>query len=286
MFVEVVLNLPINSSFTYNVPDTINENLLGKRVIVNFRGRKATAYVINQTEVKPEFNTKDIIKVVDKKALFEKDTIDLATWISEFYLCSLGEALSIMLPKEKEKKKKIADEEEEIKGGFEHVKKGLLPLNDEQEEALKKVLETIEKNEFRVHLLYGVTGSGKTEVYKYIADYNIKNKRTTLILVPEIALTPQTIERFKQTFGNKIAVLHSRLTPKERLNNFLKVKNKEADIILGARSAIFVPNESLGAIIIDEEHESTYKSNDTPRYHARQLAYRICQQKKNPTDIR
>ncbi len=158
-----------------------------------------------------------------------------------------------------------------------------LKLNQEQEIAFNMINEKIENNQFEEFLLYGVTGSGKTEVYlQLIEKVLIKGKRA-IVLVPEISLTPQMVDRFIARFGQeKIAVLHSKLSVGERYDQWQNIKQKKASIIIGARSAIFAPIEDLGIIIIDEEHDSSYKSDMTPRYNAKDLSRYIAKQNNIP----
>ena len=148
-----------------------------------------------------------------------------------------------------------------------------LKLTEEQQNAFNKIDETINNNENKEFLLYGVTGSGKTEIYLQLIEKIIQKNKTAIVLVPEISLTPQMVERFIARFGQeKIAVLHSKLSIGERYDQWNKIKNGECKIVIGARSAIFAPIQSLGLIIIDEEHDSSYKSETNPRYNAKELA--------------
>ncbi len=142
----------------------------------------------------------------------------------------------------------------------------------EQEEAIKPVLKTIDQDQHETFLLYGVTGSGKTEIYLQSIQEVLKKGKEAIVLVPEIALTPQMVDRFKGRFGNDVAVLHSALSTGEKYDEWRKVQRKEAKVVVGARSAIFAPFENLGIIIIDEEHETSYKQEELPRYHARDVA--------------
>jgi primosomal protein N' (replication factor Y) (superfamily II helicase) len=145
-------------------------------------------------------------------------------------------------------------------------------LNKEQETVVNSILNS-KKNIFLIH---GVTGSGKTEVYMNMVQHMINKNKECIILVPEISLTPQMVERFKGRFGNDIAVFHSRLSDGERYDEWLRVKNKKVKVAIGARSAIFLPFDNLGLIIIDEEHESSYKSDSDPKYNAREIGELKC----------
>lgn len=146
-------------------------------------------------------------------------------------------------------------------------------LNPDQEEALGKITATLDSNVFGTHLLYGVTGSGKTEVYLQAISHALKQGRGAIMLVPEISLTAQTIERFRSRFEGHIAILHHRLSSGERYDEWHKIQRGEAKIVIGARSAIFSPVARLGLIIVDEEHEHSYKqSDDMPCYNARDVA--------------
>ena len=158
-----------------------------------------------------------------------------------------------------------------------------LKLTDEQEKAFNKVAETIDNNKYEQFLLYGVTGSGKTEVYLQLIDKAIKENKSAIVLVPEISLTPQMLDRFISRFGKeKIAVLHSKLSIGERHDEWERIKDGKAKIVIGARSAIFAPVQNLGIIIIDEEHDSSYKSEASPKYNAKEVAKKIAKEAKIP----
>ncbi|HEY0790107.1 MAG TPA: DEAD/DEAH box helicase, partial [Chthoniobacterales bacterium] len=148
-----------------------------------------------------------------------------------------------------------------------------LELNAEQHAALKLVLASVEACDSRPILLHGVTGSGKTEVYLQAIQECLRGQRGALVLVPEISLTPQTVERFKMRFGPElVAVLHSHLAAGERHDEWHKLREGRARIAIGARSTVFAPIPRLGLIVVDEEHENSYKQEEAPRYHARDLA--------------
>ena len=141
-------------------------------------------------------------------------------------------------------------------------------LNKEQQE----VVDNVNLDEYKTYLLYGVTGSGKTEVYMELIDKVIKKGKTAIMLVPEISLTPQIVDRFVTRFGSEVAILHSGLSDYEKYDEYRKILSGKVKIVVGARSAIFAPLDNLGIIVIDEEHTATYKQDNNPRYHARDVA--------------
>ncbi len=157
-----------------------------------------------------------------------------------------------------------------------------LPLNSEQQKAFGAVKEAMDQEIYKSFLLFGVTGSGKTEVYLQLIEETLKKGKKAIVLVPEISLTPQMVDRFLARFGNCIAVLHSKLSMGERYDEWNKIKENRANIVIGARSAIFAPVENLGIVIMDEEHDSSYKSDMTPRYQAKDIARYWCKKNKIP----
>lgn len=147
-----------------------------------------------------------------------------------------------------------------------------LPLNKEQQQVVETLQHKILENKYEGYLLHGVTGSGKTEVFLHAIKTAIQQDKTVIVLVPEIALTPQTLSRFSQRFGNRVALTHSRMTPQQRQKLYMKAKKGEVGIVIGPRSGVFMPLPRLGMIIVDEAHETTYKSETTPKYHAIDVA--------------
>lgn len=158
-------------------------------------------------------------------------------------------------------------------------KQEFLPLNAEQKKVFNAILQ---HDNFAAYLLYGVTGSGKTEIYLQLAKVKLSHNQQVLVLIPEINLTPQTLLRFKQRFHQEIVVIHSNLSAKERLDAFIKVKTGIAKLVIGTRSALFTPWHDLGMIIIDEEHDNSYKQTEGFRYHARDLAIVLAKQLNIP----
>ncbi|MGM9896509.1 MAG: primosomal protein N' [Enterococcus faecalis] len=147
-----------------------------------------------------------------------------------------------------------------------------LSLNAEQQVAVETILQSVQEQQSQTYLLEGITGSGKTEVYLQVIAEVLNQGKTAIMLVPEISLTPQMVQRFKSRFGEHVAVMHSGLSQGEKYDEWRKIERGEAEVVVGARSAIFAPIENIGVIIIDEEHEASYKQEEPPRYHARDLA--------------
>lgn len=153
-------------------------------------------------------------------------------------------------------------------------------LNHEQQGAFEELLARYREDEARCALLYGVTGSGKTQVYMHLIDRVIAEGRQVLVMVPEISLTPQVMDRFIRRYGKQVAVLHSGLSVGERMDEWKRIRRGDASIVVGTRSAVFAPVDRLGLVVIDEEQEHTYKSESTPRYHAREVAKFRCARHK------
>lgn len=154
----------------------------------------------------------------------------------------------------------------------EFKRKTALSLTEEQNKAIGPILDSIENDKHDVFLLYGVTGSGKTEIYLQSIQEVLNKGKEAIVLVPEISLTPQMVTRFKERFGDYVAVMHSGLSAGEKFDEWRKIQRKEVKVVVGARSAVFAPFENLGIVIIDEEHETSYKQEENPRYHARDVA--------------
>src|SRR5690554_2420892 len=414
-YYDLALPLNINRLYTYRCNTQLER---GCRVLVNFNNNHLTGIVWSQSP-EPDMNKKvkfkDILEVVDQKPLLSEDLLNLAEWMSSYYLCSLGTVIMAMLPTaiqiqialevrfqqtgsdkdlsaaeqrilallsdsgwlnisrlrdklqniplykhiehleelglievkriyDRKIKKKFANfiiltdplpgipeltvkqqeawqmierifrehrsednsvesaiplarladnfsysvikalrhkgliriEPREIKNSAERTEKhretSNLTLTTEQEHAYDKIKTALTERIFKTFLIYGVTGSGKTEVYIRLIKECLSQSRNALILVPEIALTPQMEERFYNAFGENIAILHSHRNERERWEEWKRIKHGESRIVLGARSAVFAPLENIGIIIVDEEHEGSYKQDKNPRYNARDLA--------------
>lgn len=407
-FACVAVNIPVKNifqQFTYRVPPRLGFITPGWRVVVPFGGRLLEGFVLAEDEsVAPDIKYKDIVETVGDEPWFDEEMLATARWISDYYMCTAGEALRLFIPGKqsiasfarfvavRDFAGKLQPREEELyvyllqhgeaarkeiealPGGRESLKglldkgavrqdfsirkklniktvnvfhitdagqtaladtanerlkaqiaaldiirnnpglesnmltqqgisaqtlrtllaKGwilrsaqrvlrnsyrgcavapdLLPLNLEQQKAFFAVEACLTEGEHRTFLLHGITGSGKTEVYLRLALRARELGKQTVLLVPEIALTGQIVRRFQSCFGDRVAVAHSKLSPSERADVWQRLKQDDADVLIGVRSAIFAPMGKVGLIIIDEEHEYTYKQEERPYYNAKNIA--------------
>lgn len=274
-FAQIAVALPIDRLFHYSIPEMLSgEIAVGKRVFVPFANRKVVGYVVGLTDEAEVREVKDIESVIDKDPIVSDEMLKLTKWISDTYFCSWGEAIAAVIPAGiKQGKREIGTRIKDSHGkGDDLTSASPHTLTEEQSKALRNVIESVDKKEYKTFLLHGITASGKTEVYLQAIDHALNKGRTAIMLVPEISLTPQTVERFVSRFGNKVAVIHSKLTAAKKFLEWKRIKEGRANIVVGARSAIFSPMKDLGVIIVDEEHETSYKQDDVPRYHARDVA--------------
>lgn len=282
-YIDVVLNLPLNQAFTYHEPLKISEEdknasedvLFGRRVEVRFGNRRMTGIVTALYDTLPptcsvgEEKIRAAAKYVDTEPVLTRELYESAKWVSRYYLTAIGEAVFAMIPSGKRESDASGFSFSDTEDSFE--KKN---LSGEQQAAVNGILDGDEKRLF--HYLYGKTGSGKTEVFLSAAEKILEKNKGVIYLVPEIGLTPQVVKAVVRRFGNTAAVLHSELTPSQRLSEWRRILHREARIVVGARSAVFAPVPDLGMIVIDEEHDASYKAGSTPRYHARQVAMHRC----------
>ncbi|MCW8955115.1 MAG: primosomal protein N' [Sulfurimonas sp.] len=262
-FYEVaILSSPL-SSLTYHFNSEIK---IGTVVNIVLRNKNSKGVVISTCE-KPEFDTSEILEVDD--SFYSAKQIDLAKFISTYYICSLGEALGIML---------AFSSSHTLLGNSEINTHSQVQLGSEIESAIKlstkqeKALEFLKQHKHSTSLLFGDTGSGKTEIYMQYFHDMLKEKKRSLFLMPEISLTPQMSQRLDLHFGDAVVMWHSKLTPKQKREALKKINEGSAYIIAGPRSALFLPIKDLGLIVVDEEHDDSYKSSSRPRYNARDIA--------------
>lgn len=349
---RVAIERAIDKQLDYAVPKSLRSTIkVGQRVRVPLgrRNRLTSGYVVELSEHSQHGRLKPIHQIVDARSLVTPQLLQLAIWISRYYVAALGMVLENMIPSAVKKRiggrtirvVKTNVSNDALQKSFETMKAKkrraivarLLQLGEEESIELVKLasesgvksptvialsklgLVRIETKEvldspvdfqgqvlqehaaprptedqaraietigmkleegFSTHLLHGVTGSGKTEVYLKLIEQTVRAGRGAIVLVPEIALTPQTVKRFTERFG-RVAVLHSGLAQGERHRQWQAIASGSADVVVGARSAIFAPHPKLGLIVVDEEHESSYKQETAPRYHARDVAIKRAQ---------
>ncbi len=291
-FAEVVFGVPINRVFLYKMPEKLKSlSKKGVRVFAPFGRRNLIGYIVGlQDKADPVLRhngtcieTKEIIEILDDKPVVNEEMLKFTRWISDYYLCPWGEVIESAMPEWvdvkivnkgeiKKVKERVKGQGSRVKGQDLQLVTCNLQLTTHQENAIKKIHEKINRKQHRIFLLHGVTGSGKTEVYIRATAEVLKKGQKVIVMVPEITLTLQLFQRFLKIFGNRLAILHSGLTQRERYNEWMKVRNNEVDIVIGARSAVFAPSENIGLIIVDEEHDTAYKQDTSPRYNGRDIA--------------
>ena len=277
LYADVLLNLPLKQSYTYQVPEEFVSQLKrGMRVEVSFRTRTLPGIVerLHRNPVQVE-ELLNLSKVLDPEALLNAEQIDLAHWMADYYLCAPGEALFKMFPKGRRFKPSEAPKPTSV-----HIEYALNPEQDQIYHKISKQLKSKEKEGAPSHVLHGITGSGKTEIYIHLIRDALNMGQSALLLVPEISLTVQLIQRLRRVFGNQLALLHSGLKNSERFQAYIQILGKEKKIAVGTRSAVFAPLEDLALIILDEEHDSSFKEHSTPRYDARQVALKRAENHK------
>jgi primosomal protein N' (replication factor Y) len=315
----VRVDLRLNQEFDYLVPPSLAASAVpGARVRVPFGRRVLQGTVLALrapgARLPAELALKPIYEVIGDAPVLSAPVLQLARWMSEYYLCPLDLCLRAVAPSVVQRRATLrkvrprADAELE-EAAAAAVASQPLPLTGAQAAALERVLLATREKAPRPVLLFGVTGSGKTEVYLQAIAEVLRAGRGAIVLVPEISLTPQTVERFRSRFvlpsppprpptgslfepgaesplatapspignrqsatGNVLAVLHSGLSQGERFREWQRIRSGEARVVVGARSAVFAPVRDLGLIVVDEEHEPAYKQEEMPRYHARDVA--------------
>ncbi len=353
LFVNVAIPVPLDTLFQYSLSCELSAQAqVGCRVVVPFGNKKLIGVVLARTSVATtELNKlKSVISVCDSKPILDPKTLALAKWLSDFYLCSIGEVIACMLPNQLLKLRVSSSKNgdyhtseiaPQIKVTISQIDIGLieqkLKRSKKQQELfqfirakikvgenvwlndLKELFSTVivnalvkkeivdlqacsvtanawvqnvniankkrpnpeqaiaiatinQRKSFGVTLLEGVTGSGKTEVYMQVIEEVLLAEKQVLILVPEIGLTPQTVRRFEQRFGKVVAVWHSGLNDTQRLEVFKQAVSGQMGVFIGTRSSVFLPITKLGMVIVDEEHDESFKQQDSLRYHARDVA--------------
>jgi primosomal protein N' (replication factor Y) len=273
--VDVALPLPVDRLFTYRVPGALTETVRrGVRVVVPFGARRITGYVVGERMRAPAgMKLKEIISLVDKEPLLGETLLELADWMAGRYVHSLGEVLRAMLPAGVKGRGRLREEKDAFPPELEFP-----TLEPDQRKAFDAITNAVVRHGKSVFLLHGVTGSGKTEVYLRCIGEVLERGGSALVLIPEIALIPQTTARFRRRFGSKVAVLHSRLTGPQRAAIWRGAAGGDIRVVIGARSAVFVPLEQLEIIVVDEEQDTSFKQEEKPHYNAVEVVGRRAEQ--------
>ena len=280
-YADIILPIAFDS-FTYLVPPNMEGRVVrGCRVVVPLGKNKIyTGVVLRVHDQQPQgVEMKSIIELLDETPVINEQQFALWQWIAHYYICPLGDVMKCALPgamkpqdeqalKEKDRKRRGA-----VPTDIDpYSLRPLNPLSPYQQKALDEIYAGFSQKE--TVLLHGVTSSGKTEIYIHLIDRYMRQRKQILYLLPEIALTTQMTERLRAFFGDKMAVYHSKFTDVQRLDIYKRqLSSSPYQLILGARSAIFLPFTDLALVIVDEEHEQSYKQQEpAPRYHARNTA--------------
>ena len=278
-YIDVVLNVPVDQCFTYIEPDApegelpTTDELFGQRVEVPFASRKLLGVIVATHSYLPssctvgEEKIRKATRLLDTQPLLTRELYDVARFLASWCVAPIGECVMSMIPSGKREKLAASFPAEATESSFD--KKA---LSEEQQRAVDEIASSAEV----FHYVYGVTGSGKTEVFLSLAERTLAEGKSAIYLVPEISLTPQVVAAVRRRFGGQTALLHSALTPSQRLGEWKRILRGEARVVVGARSAVFAPVSNLGLVVIDEEHDSSYKAGSSPRYHARQVAMFRC----------
>ena len=291
-YAEVSLGIAAKRLFTYGVPEEfLGRVRKGVRVLVQLRTRQRVGVVVRlrtKTSIRP---VKPVLAVLDSIPVLSRKMLKLLEWVASYYVAPLGAVIEAAIPSglagQAEHKGGQASQGKRRSrpGPFDLLStfpsdlgqegsapEGSLELMREQREALSMILSAVDAHQTKPILLRGVTGSGKTEVYLRATEYVLSRRRSALILVPEISLTPALLALFIRRFGRRAGILHSRLTRAQRAAQWQRARNGDAKVIIGVRSAVFAPLRRLGLIVVDEEHEGTYKQEKQPFYNARDVA--------------
>ena len=338
---EIIINRPakqLNKPLTYEIPESFGNVPVGTRVAVPLGASREEGILVGYSEMKEmPFVVKPILSVLDPIPWFSSEMLATARKLSEYYLCTFAEALSLFTvdksklksydrPKiewlvpsssfhiglfepRKQKQRLLAQylidhgptsvtalrslgfsapvikqvkecSHIDVELRYEMTKTRYedkeytepIPLSEAQEQVYAPIHQCIQDARSETFLLHGVTGSGKTQIYLRAVQETIQRDKIAIVLVPEIALTTQIVKRFVERFGQEVVVFHSQLTKSERYNNWERLRRKDSHIIIGARSAVFAPTEDIGLIVVDEEHDPSYKQQDMTRYDARMVA--------------
>ncbi len=267
----------LRGPFDYRLPQELRGGVVnvGSMLVVPFARRQVLGVVVGLAEESEVAEEKLLAPLRALELGVPVELVALAEWIAAEYCSTLARALTLVLPpgaarRLSGRKRRTFVRSEQLPVGARRPEPP--PLTPAQAQALEVLVAALQARRFERRLLQGVTGSGKTEIYLRAATVALQQGRGAIVLVPEIALTPQIVGRFRERFGETVAVIHSRLRPGERYEEWRRLRTGEARVCVGPRSAVFAPVGDLGLVVVDEEHDSSYKHEGDPRYDARDVA--------------
>ena len=272
--VRVAVPIPLarEEALVYEIPEEETPEI-GLRVLVPVGPRRVWGTVLGLETTPPVFRVRKISGVPEPRLVVTPELLELCRWVADYYAANLSDVLQAAAPSPGGLKRGTPRAAaEEIEAWLLKAPPGRGELNDEQRAALGALEDAVRSPEFRTFLLFGVTGSGKTAVYLHAAAEAVRGGGQALILVPEIALSPQTLDSFRRAGFKRVALYHSTLRPRERADVWRAAAAGELDLVVGTRSAVFLPFRNLRLMVVDEEQDGAYKQDEAPRYHARDVA--------------
>ncbi len=267
---QVAVPIPVRQVYDYLADQQIES---GKRVVIPFGRRKLVGIVVSHHRPSANYKLKSVEQVLDPECCIGADMLTLLHWASAYYHHPIGEVIHTALPSRLRAAKPLV--KPPIESRIHHpIAPAHQPFQDCLTEQQRLAINTVVAGlgKFASFVLNGITGSGKTEVYLHITEHCIERGQQAMVLVPEIALTPQLVARFTERFGYGVCVIHSSMTDQQRYRAWWQARAGNATVVLGTRSAVFTPMKNIGVIIVDEEHDISYKQQSGFRYHARDLA--------------
>ncbi|HMI30221.1 MAG TPA: primosomal protein N' [Candidatus Limnocylindrales bacterium] len=272
--VRVAVPIPLahEDTLVYEIPEDETPEI-GLRVLVPVGPRRVWGTVLGVEAKAPEFRVRKISGIPEPRLVVTPELLGLCRWVADYYAANLSDVLQAAVPSPGGLTRRAPRAAAEDQAAWLAVAPpSREELNEEQQVALAALTDAVASPEFRAFLLFGVTGSGKTAVYLHAAAEALRRGGQTLILVPEIALSPQTLDSFRRAGFTRVALYHSTLRPRERADVWRAAAAGEVDLVVGTRSAVFLPFRDLRLIVVDEEQDGAYKQDDSPRYHARDVA--------------
>jgi len=272
--VRVAVPIPLarEESLVYELPEEETPEV-GLRVLVPVGPRRVWGTVLGVHPETPRFRVRRVSGIPEPRLVVTPELLELSRWVASYYAAGLSEVLQAAVPSPLGLTRRAPRaEDEEPEAWLAQAPPRREELNEEQEAALRRIEEGLGAGAFRSYLLFGVTGSGKTAVYLHAAALALQHGGQALILVPEIALSPQTLDSFRRAGFGRVALYHSTLRPRERADVWRAAAEGALDLVVGTRSAVFLPFPNLKLVVVDEEQDGAYKQDESPRYHARDVA--------------